>query len=250
MKLNLNMYKMMSLTIKKCAPCLQIRQFANLICDKNRVDKKSFNSLINYTYLNYSSLINPKHKTYYRPFYDNVRMMSKESRLPPLMNVPFILRRPLLSPYYSFVFLKQVREEIDRTFSLLEFRTGAAQAVVVVSSALASRNYEALTDLIEHHTLEKLIGRVNALTESQRELLIIKDQVSLACCNMNVTKSGTDNVNIQITVLGYYMHITLDFSSSLPDMHVLLYNYTFQRTYKDGEGGPWIITMANHCSQE
>lgn len=251
---------MFALIFTKRALRSQARQFASfLVSSRTRIDRKVIQHSAN---VNYSDLINQNYRAYNRPFSNAT---NESCFLPPLMNIPLIKFPSLFYWYKEFVFNLYVRQTIDKTFNIQEFSTGAQHAIKIISLALALRNYENLQGLVDEMTIEIVKKKVESLASAQRRLITICDKTLAWCANYNMTfkdgrVSDCDFI-LEISQLGYYVP-TMPGAEAPDDLNkrlfisnngevslrMMVYNYTFQRNYKDGIGGPWIATVVNHFS--
>ncbi|KZC04408.1 hypothetical protein WN55_02770 [Dufourea novaeangliae] len=92
-----------------------------------------------------------------------------------------------------------------------------------------------------------LKGSVNQLTDSQRELIAVGEK-SVWFTNTYATarnsKSDYDHI-LEITQFGVYVPLNTPNNKSI-SKNLTTFNYTFQRKYSDGIGGPWVAILVNH----
>ncbi|XP_078048931.1 m-AAA protease-interacting protein 1, mitochondrial [Augochlora pura] len=248
---------MFSLMFKKYTFRSQVREFATLfINSKNRINRKVIK---NFTNVNCAGLMNRDDRTYYRPFSSAT---DEIPFLPPLMNIPLYKFPTMLSFIYRFMYTAQVQMLIDKTFNFQEFTDGSKQAIITISQALAARSYEELDGLVDEITIEMLKMRVDRLTTEQRNLIPVTDKnlicyinVGMAIKDHRVAVGMNCDKIVEISQLGFYCNSNMhdkdpkDIYRGIVEnnnVHLITINYTFQRCYNNGVGGPWIVTIANH----
>ncbi|XP_055319516.1 uncharacterized protein LOC129577078 [Sitodiplosis mosellana] len=68
-----------------------------------------------------------------------------------------------------------IRSYFDQTFNRDEFLSGARQAVEVVSNLLAVGNFEALRDMVDDDTIDKMRHIVGSMSPEQRQWIVVND---------------------------------------------------------------------------
>ncbi|XP_033323633.2 uncharacterized protein LOC117218967 [Megalopta genalis] len=252
---------MFSLIFKKCAVRFQTREFATILINSmNRINRKVIKRFTN---INCAGLINRDDRTYYRPFSST---MDKFTYLPPLMNIPLYKLPTMHSFLNRIVCTYKFRTAIDNTFNLEEFTAGSLHAITTISQALAAKDYEQLNGLVDELVIDMLKKRVDLLTTEQRELIPVTDKnlfwyyiydMDIKDCRVALGKRC--ETLIEVSLLGYYSReLDVDFTDrqnysktvinaiGRRVIHILMFNYTFQRCYYNDAGGPWIATVVNH----
>nr|XP_033323633.1 uncharacterized protein LOC117218967 isoform X2 [Megalopta genalis] len=252
---------MFSLIFKKCAVRFQTREFATILINSmNRINRKVIK---HFTNINCAGLINRDDRTYYRPFSST---MDEFTYLPPLMNIPLYKFPTMQSFIKRIIFTSKFRTVVDNTFNIEEFTAGSLHAITTISQALAAKDYEQLNGLVDEPVIEMLKKRVDLLTTEQKELIPVTDKNLFYYYNYDMDiRNPKDALGkrcenlIEVSLLGYYSRESdVDFTDrqnfsktainaiGRKVIHVLMFNYTFQRCYYNDVGGPWIATVVNH----
>ncbi|XP_076642036.1 uncharacterized protein LOC143352897 isoform X2 [Halictus rubicundus] len=139
------------------------------------------------------------------------------------------------------------------------------KAIKIISEALTLRNYENLHGLVDEITIEIIKKKVDGLASAQRRLITVSDAGLTWYVNYSLgVKDGRvsdcDYI-LEISQLGYYLPGLQDSQNSdnverrmfitengVEKLGLMVFNYTFQRNYKNGIGGPWMATVVNHFS--
>ncbi|XP_076276069.1 uncharacterized protein LOC143206995 isoform X2 [Lasioglossum baleicum] len=141
----------------------------------------------------------------------------------------------------------------------------AIHAIKLISEALTLRNYENLHGLVDEIAIEIVKKKVDGLASAQRRLIAISDASLTWYVNysMGVKDGRVSDCDfiLEISQLGYYLPSTPGSDESqnvekrmfvtengVERLGLMVFNYTFQRNYKNGIGGPWIATVVNHFS--
>ncbi|XP_076760532.1 m-AAA protease-interacting protein 1, mitochondrial [Xylocopa sonorina] len=236
---------MLLVGLKRCALHTQIRQLATLYTH-GRIEMYE-RSMCHLTRFKYAKLSNPT-LSVQRLYSTNPEMERKGTTLPRLMWQPRNLDiLPIVNFCISYCI---IRATIDRSFRLLEFFKGVKQALIVISHALASQNYDALDGMVKERTLKILKHRVDHLTPNQRRMIAIEPELMFVLPKFMTIKRRKDlnETIVEIEVNGIYL-TKLDDSMSIVkhvEKHSVYVSYKFERKYKDGTGGLWVARIVNH----
>ncbi|KAF3430479.1 hypothetical protein E2986_05984 [Frieseomelitta varia] len=162
---------------------------------------------------------------------------SQKILLPPLMT-KIVPRESLFKIFWSYLYIKRT---IDHEFNNETIMQGIKQAILVISEALSKQNYEALDGIVSPKAIKVLKHRVNHLTPSQQELLSINlDFFGFFTRSLTSKRiKGSKDVLVEIAVHGMTMiGIPVERES------YIYICYVFQRKYKNGMGGPWIVKLS------
>ncbi|XP_076676103.1 m-AAA protease-interacting protein 1, mitochondrial isoform X1 [Andrena cerasifolii] len=252
---------MLSLVFRTPSFRTQIRQFSTaLICSRNQVKRKATHY---WTELKCSNFINPNvavYRSYNSTANDNILLR-------PLMDLPLNTQASVFAWLKLLCVSFIIRFKIDREFNLDDYMTGSRHAIIVISRALAARNYESLDGLVKENTLDILKENVDCLPHSERELIAINEHCMLLNVptevEINVDRTeDTEEQTVEISQLVFYVREP-DKSESNMEQEIgsidhfitqfqrakcIACNYTFQRTYTNGIGGSWVATVVNHFS--
>ncbi|XP_012173584.1 uncharacterized protein LOC100645158 [Bombus terrestris] len=218
--------------LKKCVLHTQMRQF--VIFHTNNKTQLKMKTIYHWGEPKYSNIINPSL---------NIRRLlhsKNQNSLPPLMfgypkewNV-----FETMQLYYIFY------SSIDPEFRLQDFMRGAHQAMVAISTALNTQDYEALNGMVKEKAIKILRHKVDRLTPKQRELLIVDEESFIFIPYFIKLKRNKDSNNavVQIGTQGLFLKNILDMGSYV---HI---HYIFERMYKNGVGSEWIVRLVSHTS--
>ncbi|XP_014230529.1 uncharacterized protein LOC106654908 [Trichogramma pretiosum] len=69
-----------------------------------------------------------------------------------------------------------ITPQLDKDFNIQDFSEGAKQALSVVTKALASEDYDSISDLVSGDCLQKLRQKISSLTPQQRFLIAVEKE--------------------------------------------------------------------------
>ncbi|KAK1131009.1 hypothetical protein K0M31_017312 [Melipona bicolor] len=225
----------MLLRLKKYVLHSQIRQFITF--HMNNTTQMKMKTTQYCRELKNSNLINASFNIHRLFFTEN----QNQNLLPPLMT-KVVPKDNLLKIFWTYHY---IRRTIDHEFNNQIIMQGVKQAIFVISEALSKQNYEALDGIVSPKAITVLRHRVNRLTPSQLELLNINPDFLGFFTRSLSAKRMKDSTNaiVEVAIHGMTM-----MGIPVERQSYIYFCYVFQRKYKDGMGGPWIVKLVNHTS--
>ncbi|XP_011144261.1 uncharacterized protein LOC105186022 [Harpegnathos saltator] len=237
--------------IRRCAP-YNLRVVASVISrNKTKTKVARYDNELN---LLYTSL---PHLAAYR-IYSTKRDSQSRVTLPTLVegtpvSIPSFIT-PLKLLYLSIF---KITPYIDKDFNIAEVLQGAQYASIVISKALANKNFEFLKDLMTEDMIEILSKKIETLSPSERQLIELNENNIVLCMlsDITATTSSSSEHSIAVTTICHYSpnFDRRSYKTSTESFikvglltDHLVCNYTFTRKYVNNIGSSWIATLVNH----
>ncbi|XP_043283073.1 uncharacterized protein [Venturia canescens] len=180
--------------------------------------------------------------------------------LPPISGFPPSLWPKIFTTLKNYFIINMViKSKIDKEFNEDDFVCATKQALLVISRALASEDYDQLNGLVTVDVIDTLRNNISRLNYEQKKCIAVQEgDIYLSFPSSVSIEEENDRKVVEIGVVHHYMQgfglmkdqaVTLNSLSAYQD-RIYIANYRFHRDYSEGSEASWIVNAVNHFSPQ
>jgi len=223
----------------------------------------------NYTTQRLAFQKNAIHSSNRSHFHTSSAVWEKDSHSTPIPQLMNSVDMRIMKPSLFKLFTNHISARLiitpyfDNDFNIPDFKIGAKQAIVAVSSALSSGNIAALEDIVEKDALAEIKRNFSFFSVSQQQELAVhpNDFVRSFVYEIGIMFEDNDQgVQERFVEITFCAHILRGLNelteSNMAEMSLkdwlergdrgMICNYRFIREFTKGVEGQWLINYINH----